>query len=219
MTASWTAIVLVNWLWLLHLWHRRHHDHRLLVPFFSVYVFSDTLGFLISSPKFGGLDLVPLQRLLYPLWGLFATSIWLSWYLAPLIVAIWLYRSRIGWRVWTVTIIPLLLIATSQLFGLSPYSRRVLMHYVYEPIVLLTALILLGVYSWRKIQKGEAVDFLAFAAGWTAIMLALKVLLLFDANFKYQVLPSRAFFFIFMIITVVVYHTTPRIRKWLLLSN
>lgn len=118
-----------------------------------------------------------------------------------------------------ITIMPLLLIATSELFGISPYSRRVLMHYVYEPIVLLTALILLGIYSWRKIQKGEAVDFLAFAASWTTIMLALKILLLFDANFKYQVLPSRAFFFIFMIITVVVYHTTPKVRKWLLLSN
>lgn len=219
MTASWTAIVLVNWLWLFHLWHRRHHDHPLLVSFFAVYVFSDTLGFLISSPKFGGLDLIPLQRLLHPVWTSCATSIWLSWYLAPLIVAIRLYRGNIGWKVWTVTVTPLLFIATSQLFGLSIYSRRVLMHYVYEPIVLISALILLGIYSWKQIRKGSAVDFLAFAAGWTAIMLALKILLLFNANFKYQVLPSRAFFFIFMIITIMVYHTTPKVRKWLLLSN
>jgi hypothetical protein len=216
---SWVAIVLVNWLWLLHLWHRRRRDHPLLVPFFAVYVFSDTLGFLISSPAVGGLDLIPLQRLLRPVWVSCAAAIWMSWYIAPLIVAIRLDRERVGWKAWVAVAGPAVLIAASEHFGTSIYQRRVMMHWVFEPVVLALALALIARYSWRQVRRGEAVDFIAFAAGLTAAMLGLKVLLLLTSEFRYQALPARVFFLVFMVFVVAVYHLTPRVRAWLLLNS
>ena len=147
-----------------------------------------------------------------------AVAIWLSWFCAPLIVSVRLLRDRVGWRVWVGCIVPLLLIAVSESYGCTPYMRRVLMHYVYEPAVLCATLVLLGVYVWRQIRVGESLDFLAFASLWTALMLGLKILLLLDGEFNYQVMPSRAFFAVYMVIMVAIYHILPRFRRWLLCS-
>lgn len=186
------------------------------MPFFALYVFADTLGYLISSPSYGGLDLIPLQRILRPSWTSIATAIWLSWFAAPLVVSIRLLRDRIGWRVWLACTVPLVLISVSEFLGCTPYARRVLMHYVYEPAAVAVTLTLLGVYAWRRIRLGASLDFLAFAAFWTALMLGLKILLLLDGDFNYQVMPSRAFFAVYMVIMVGTYHAFPAFKRWLL---
>lgn len=215
-SASWAAITVLNWAWVCCLWcHRSRNDHSWLLPFAGLYAITDLIGYVVSPRSIGGLELVPLYVTHHDVWIAAAVAMWLSWFAAPALTAVKLWRGRVDWRWWVGILVPLLALSLSEMLGASTTLRRQLMHYLYEPAVLLVTAYCLAMYIATKVRRGEFLDFLSFAVAWTAVLLGLKILLLLDRQFRYSRLPSRAFFFIYAVLMVTVYLGWPRMRRWL----
>jgi hypothetical protein len=218
--ASWAAITALNVSWAIYLWFRRRHDHPWLWRFYGISAAIDGSFFLMDSPASGGLNLFPLYAYSRPIWIALATFCWMAWYWMPALLSVKLMRERVGWRVAVPILLSVLLVSCSEILGASTMFRRQLMHYILEPILVIITMACLLVYIIRQIKLGEIPDFLAFAMAATIVPLVGKILfLLNDQLLISNRTPAHVYHYLHLGIIILMYHITPRFRRWSLFSR
>lgn len=213
---SWAVITAINFSWVIYLWTRRRYDHPWLMWLFIIYAVDDGIFFVFGAPSFGGADLLNPLYFGRHIYIVVATFLWLIWYAAPLLFSVKIRYGRVSWAWYAATVIPMAIISMSEVFGLSVMTRRGLMHYVFEPVALVTAWVMVTKYTIAQIRDGEFPDFLAFVILVTTAPLGLKVLLLLnDQLLLMERSAAHAYHYAHMTAVIVVYHAMPKFKKWL----
>lgn len=220
MQVSWAAITFLNVSWAIYLWFRRKHDHPWLFRFYCISAVIDGSFFLMDSPRSGGLNLFPLYAYNRHAWIFFACMTWLAWYYLPALISVKLMRGRIGWRVTVPVLLGALLVSSAEILRASTLFRRQLMHYLFQPLLVIMTMVCLLIYIIRQIKLGEVPDFLAFAMAATIVPLVGKILfLLNDQLLISNRIPSHVYHYLHLSVIFLMYHMTPRIRRWSLFSK
>lgn len=214
---TWLAITISNYVWTTFLFLRRNkeYNHEWLWIFFAIYAVTDSIAFFSASTSIGGLAVIPVY--VFPKWWVtLATAFWLSWFAAPVLAMLRLITGKTK-RTWLVYLfVPIIFISISELIGFSTYCRRSMMHHIYEPITLAISISLAIWYLWTSATKGEDVDFLSFASLWTSILLAMKILVLMDSNFKLNREASRIYYLVYISIMWIMYYVWHKVNRWLI---
>lgn len=216
--ASWALIVLLNTTWVVVLWRNHRRDHAWLAPFFTSYLVTDTFLFACGHPTSGGLGLITPALIGRDAWIGAQCMSWICWFVAPLFASMRL-RYRVLPRMPIVIVVFIaLLLSWSESFGISTEWRRLTMHLIYEPLVLIAAAAMLAAHVSSRVREGGSIDFLVFAVLWTSLLLGLKTLMLLDEQYLLMRWPAHAFFYIYYVTTVTTYWLTPRFKRWLVSS-
>jgi hypothetical protein len=169
---------------------------------------------LFSPPHTGGYDFLNSKHIGRELWVPMICVAWLSWFVAPFFAAVKLQRGRVPWAYLVPVIAIALLLSFSESLGLSTAARRIAMHAVFEPALLVLAVYFLTRYTIAHIKAGEDINFLCFAVLWMSLMLGLKLLLMLDHNFLLKRWPAHYFYYVFMLITVGYYIYDIKAKPW-----
>jgi hypothetical protein len=215
MLASWAIITALNIGWTFYLWRRRHRDDPWLWKFFTTYTFTDATMWLGGDPSIGGLNILTQDLLGRDLWIAWICIFWFSWILAPLYAALKIARDRVGWGWISVTAGAAVLLSVSESLGLSSTERRFLMHRLFEPVLLLAAILVVVRASVSKIRDGEMPDYFALVVVATATLLLVRLTWLYDGGLLLQRVGARVLYFVYMFAIIVTHHYDERIRRWI----
>lgn len=216
MRISWCAIACINFLWCAFLWKERKRNHPWLLSFFLVYFISDTSMLLASPSSAGGFNLLGPSLIGQKQWVFIACIAWMGWFVIPILAGCKLALGRVPW--WcTVSLVMFCIgLSGSEYMGLTGLQRRFVMHVVWEPIMLVIALVLVACYVYKAVRAGEHIDFLSFAVAATAMMLLLKLALILDSIGMLSRWQSHTFFYLYMTTVVGFYFGQKRLRRWML---
>ncbi len=189
----------------------RRRDHPWLLGYFIIPTLLDTFAYVCASEKFGGLGLVPISVWNRGVYIFVFSCIWLSFFLLPMLFALKLRMGRVR-ALWVVpAVAALLLISASEWFGVSVFMRRVLMHRVFSPACLMIAIALPVHYMWTRSSAGMRIDYAAFAVLLTGVMLALRLVVWMDADFKIDSIGSRVYYIMTIVVLIVMKYVWPHI--------
>lgn len=167
----WSAIVAANLALCLALWRNRHTDHPWTFPFFAVMMGADAIMLAVHP---SGFDLLGLDGLA---WVAISTAGWTSWAGMCALAGVRLFAGRLpAWGLVAI-VLAWALCALAGPLGASTDTRRLLMHGAFQPICLISAIVLVRCFVARAIRRADrkGIDFLAFAVQSTSIMLLIKL--------------------------------------------
>ncbi len=216
MLVSWAVIVSINVAWVTYLCTRRRVDHPWLAAFFGVFAVTDTTSWLFDCRANGGLEIITPSLIGRTAWVGIVASLWISWFIALLVFILRLYRGKIPLLCLVVTAAISALVANAEALGASTMTRRLLMHAVAEPVLIVATLYYSGRYIARQVATGGRIDFLASAVILTTFMLAIRLLLLLDKRLLLERWQSHVLFYFYMSVVVAMYFFIPRLRRWFL---
>lgn len=212
MFASWIFISLTNIVFTVFFWLKHKQNHNLLAPFFTLFTVTDLGMFIICPDELRGLGLIILP---HDVWVAVASALWLSWFALIPISALCLARDRLKISWFFYYGVPLVGIACSELIGASPDTRRVLMHWAYEPAVLVCGGYVTCKHATREAAKGILPDFMVFVLAATTLLLGLKILLLLSPGLRLHRNLAHAYYYVHITSMLIMYFMQPRIKRWL----